>query len=57
MLTFSISGYIKNIIDVPVEGVLVIAENGGGTDTTDADGYEVGVRYLSRYDLLSRRCQ
>ncbi|RKY12175.1 MAG: hypothetical protein DRP65_02105, partial [Planctomycetota bacterium] len=39
MLIFSISGYIKNILDVPVEGVLVIAENGGGTDTTDADGY------------------
>ncbi|MBW8034680.1 MAG: hypothetical protein FVQ79_03235 [Planctomycetes bacterium] len=46
MLTFSISGYIENILDVPVEGVLVIAENGGGTDTTDVDGYyEVWVSY------------
>jgi len=46
MLTFSISGYIRNILDVPVEGVLVTAENDGGTDTTEADGYyEVWVFY------------
>jgi hypothetical protein len=46
MLTFSISGYIEDANDVPVEGVLVTAENGGGTDTTDASGYyEVWVPY------------
>jgi hypothetical protein len=46
MLTFSISGYIKNILGIPAEGVSVTAQNGGGTDTTDANGfYKVGVDY------------
>ena len=46
MLTFSISGYIKNILGTPIEGVSVTAQNGGGTDTTDVSGhYEVWVSY------------
>ncbi len=34
-----ISGYIAECDTMPVEGVLVEATNGGGTDSTDADGY------------------
>jgi hypothetical protein len=46
MLPFSVSGYIRNILDVPAEGVSVTAQNGGGTDTTDTVGYyKVGVSY------------
>lgn len=46
MLTFSISGYIKNILGVPLEGATVAASNGGGIDTTDPNGYyQVGVNY------------
>ena len=45
MLIFSISGYVKNILDTPIDGVQVVA-NGGGTDTTDVTGYyEVWVSY------------
>lgn len=45
-LTFIISGYIKNSCDVPIGGVLVDANNGGGQGTTDANGYyEVWVDY------------
>jgi hypothetical protein len=43
-LDFRISGYIKNECDVPIEGVLVDANNGGDEDTTDVNGfYEVWV--------------
>jgi len=42
----SITGYIKNECNVPIEGVLVDANNGGGQDTTDMNGfYEVWVDY------------
>jgi lysophospholipase L1-like esterase len=43
-LDFRITGYIKNECDVPIEGVLVDANNGGDEDTTDVNGfYEVWV--------------
>ncbi|MBN1376466.1 MAG: hypothetical protein JXA01_09955, partial [Dehalococcoidia bacterium] len=46
LLTYTITGYIKNSCDVPIEGVLVEANNGGNSDTTDANGYyEVWVDY------------
>jgi beta-lactam-binding protein with PASTA domain len=46
MLTFSITGYVENVLGAPVEGVTVTADNGGGTDTTDSSGYyEVWVSY------------
>ncbi|MDH4203712.1 MAG: PASTA domain-containing protein, partial [Phycisphaerae bacterium] len=46
MLTFSITGYIENVLATPVEGVTVTADNGGGTDASDATGYyEVWVSY------------
>jgi hypothetical protein len=45
MLTFSISGYIKNINDVPVEGVSVTADSGGIDATDDTGYYEVWVPY------------
>jgi hypothetical protein len=42
----TITGYIKNSCDVPIEGVAVDANNGGGSDTTDLNGYyEVWVDY------------
>jgi len=42
----SITGFIKNECNVPIEGVLVDADNGGGQDTTDINGfYEVVVDY------------
>jgi M6 family metalloprotease-like protein len=45
-LTFIISGYIKNGCNVPINGVLVDANNGGGQNTTDVNGfYEVWVDY------------
>jgi len=45
LLPFIISGYIKNECNVPINGVLVDANN-GGQDTTDANGfYEVMVDY------------
>jgi len=41
---FKITGFIKNQCDVPIEGVLIDANNGGGEDTTDVNGfYEVWV--------------
>jgi len=46
LLRFIISGHIKNSCDVPIADVLVDANNGGGQDTTDANGfYEVWVDY------------
>ncbi len=46
LLTFIISGHIKNSCDVPIAGVLVDANNGGGQGTTDVNGfYEVWVDY------------
>jgi hypothetical protein len=45
-LPFAISGYIKNGCNVPMAGVLVEANNGGGQDTTDVNGfYKVWVGY------------
>ena len=35
----TISGYIKNAEDVGVEGVSLSADNGGGSDITDPNGY------------------
>jgi hypothetical protein len=44
--TYKITGNIKNACEVPIEGVLVEANNGGGSDTTDTNGdYEVWVSY------------
>ncbi|MDD5063489.1 MAG: glycoside hydrolase family 88 protein [Phycisphaerae bacterium] len=44
LLTYKISGYIKNECDEPIEGVMVDANNGGNQDTTDSTGlYEVWV--------------
>lgn len=41
-----ISGYIENSCVVPIKDVLVDANNGGGSDITDANGYyEVSVVY------------
>ena len=39
LLTYTITGYIKNSYEVPIEGILVDANNGGNSDTTDANGY------------------
>lgn len=45
MLTFTISGTVK-VNDTPIEGVLVSASNGGGSDITDAKGeYSITVDY------------
>ena len=46
LMTFRITGYIKNKCDVPIAGVLVSANNGGGQGTTNAEGlYEIWVDY------------
>jgi hypothetical protein len=46
LLTYRITGYIKNECNVPIGGVLVDANNGGGSGTTDVNGfYEVWVDY------------
>jgi C1A family cysteine protease len=46
LLTYTITGCIKNSCEVPIEAVLVDANNGGGEDTTDPNGfYEVWVDY------------
>lgn len=46
LLTYTITGYIKNSCDVSIADVLVDANNGGGSDITDANGfYEVWVDY------------
>ena len=43
-LDFRITGYIKNECNVPIGGVLVDANNGGGENITDVNGfYEVWV--------------
>jgi len=46
LLTFRITGCVRNECNVPIEGVLVDADNGGGQGTSDANGlYEVWVDY------------
>jgi len=46
IVTYGISGCILDLNDVPIDGVLVSADNGGGLDTTDPNGYyEVWVSY------------
>jgi len=46
LLTYTITGYIENSCYVPIAGVAVDANNGGGSDTTDVNGfYEVWVDY------------
>jgi hypothetical protein len=47
LLTFAISGYVKNECNnIPIQCVLVDANNGGYQDTTDINGfYEVWVDY------------
>ncbi|MGD0077832.1 MAG: hypothetical protein ABSB91_04290, partial [Sedimentisphaerales bacterium] len=46
LMTFRITGYIRNGCNVPVAGVLVSANNGGGQGTTNAEGlYEIWVDY------------
>ncbi|MBN1788390.1 MAG: PASTA domain-containing protein [Sedimentisphaerales bacterium] len=46
LLTYKITGYIKNECAVPIADVAVDANNGGSWDTTDANGfYEVWVDY------------
>ncbi len=43
-LIYKITGYIKNACEIPIAGVAVDANNGGGSDITDANGhYEVWV--------------
>jgi hypothetical protein len=39
LLTFIISGYIRNDCNVPIKGVEVTASAGGNSDITDANGY------------------
>ncbi|MGD0552817.1 MAG: S8 family serine peptidase [Sedimentisphaerales bacterium] len=39
LLTFRITGHIQNECNVPIEGVAVDANNGGGSAVTDANGY------------------
>jgi beta-lactam-binding protein with PASTA domain len=46
LLTYKITGYVKNSCEVPIADVLIDANNGGGSDITDANGfYEVWVDY------------
>jgi hypothetical protein len=46
LLTYKITGYIKNECDLPIKDVHVDANNGGNSDITDANGYyEVWVSY------------
>jgi subtilisin family serine protease len=46
ILTFSISGFIRNECNVPIEGVVVSADSGEYQGATDVDGfYEVWVDY------------
>jgi hypothetical protein len=39
LLPYKITGYIKNACAAPIADVHVEANNGGGSDTTDASGY------------------
>jgi hypothetical protein len=46
LLTFAISGFVRNPCDSPAANVVVSADNGGGNDITDPNGYyEVWVDY------------
>jgi hypothetical protein len=46
ILTFRVFGFIKNECNVPLEGMVVSAGNGGSQGTTDVNGfYEVWVDY------------
>jgi len=46
LLTFKISGCIRNECNVPIAGVMVSADNGGGQNITDTNGlYEVWASY------------
>jgi len=46
LLTFAISGYVRNACSAPIKGVMVSANNGGGSTSTDANGfYEVWASY------------
>ena len=43
---YTISGFIKNDCNLPVSGVVVDANNGGGSAPADANGrYEIAVNY------------
>ncbi len=45
-LTYTITGYVKNSCETPISDVLIEADNGGGSDLTDPNGYyEVWVGY------------
>ena len=46
LLTYKITGYIKNLCEVPIKSVYVEPNNGGSSYTTDVNGYyEVWVDY------------
>ncbi len=46
LLTYRITGYIKNECNVPIESVVVTADNGGYQDVTDINGfYEIWIEY------------
>jgi M6 family metalloprotease-like protein len=46
LLTFAISGYVRNDCNIPIKDVEVTANNGGNSVITDANGfYEVWVDY------------
>ncbi|MHC4773453.1 MAG: hypothetical protein ACYS8S_07790, partial [Planctomycetota bacterium] len=46
LLTYTISGTIKNPCELPIEGVLVETSNGGSSDVTDPNGtYEIWIDY------------
>jgi hypothetical protein len=46
LLTYRIAGYIKNMCNLPIGGVLVAASEGGRSDMTDPNGfYEVWIDY------------
>lgn len=36
---YAISGFVRNILSMPIEGVSIVANNGGGNDFTDGTGY------------------
>jgi lysophospholipase L1-like esterase len=46
LMTFSISGYVRDPNNRPLQDVILQADNGGGADVTDANGfYELWVDY------------